>query len=234
MRWLLLFAVACQVEAVDAPSTKRPEDFSVAIQAAQQRMHVRYGAARALEIDLARSDLDSARRSAQVISQLDEPDAMFEWQPYMFAVRNAARQVVIAGDIVAAARMTGMLGMRCAECHVAIKANVTFPERPRPSSDPTLAVQMVDHQWATVEMWEGLIGPANDRWIAGARALTTAPLNIVAQATTPAFAGDIDDVSRIRLYARRALAATSDDARAEVFGTMLATCAHCHALLRDR
>jgi hypothetical protein len=235
MRSILLFvAVGCQVEAVDSPSTKTLVDFSAAVQAAQERMHVRYTAARQIEIELARSDLDQAKVYAHTISELDEPDALPTWQPYTIAIRNAARQIEITNDIVTAARMTGMLGMRCAQCHVAIKAHVTFPDRPRPSEDPKLASQMLGHQWAAVEMWEGLIGPSDERWLVGARALTTVPINIVAQAKTPAFAGDIDDVSRVRLYARRALAATTDDARAEVFGTMLATCAHCHALLRDR
>jgi len=37
----------------------------------------------------------------------------------------------------------------------------------------------------------------------------------------------------MRLYANRAMTAPQD-ARAELFGTLLTTCTHCHAVLRDR
>jgi hypothetical protein len=36
------------------------------------------------------------------------------------------------------------------------------------------------------------------------------------------------------MLGRRALAGRSNDERAEVFGELLVTCAHCHAVLRDR
>ena len=93
---------------------------------------------------------------------------------------------------------------------------------------------MLGHQWAATQMWFGLIGPADDRWLIGARALTTVPLTIVAQGVTPSSELDVDDVARVRLYANRALGAMPREERAELFGTLLATCAHCHAVLRDR
>ena len=84
-----------------------------------------------------------------------------------------------------------------------------------------------------MEMWEGLIGPSDERWIAGASALTTVPLNVVAQAVTPASMLDVDDVTLVRRDAERALTTPAGD-RAALFGTLLASCAHCHALVRDR
>jgi hypothetical protein len=83
-------------------------------------------------------------------------------------------------------------------------------------------------------MWWGLIGPSNDHWIAGARALTTAPLTIVAQSATPSSELEVDDVARVRLYANRAMTTSDPDARVDLYGTLLTTCAHCHAVLRDR
>ncbi|CAN5899043.1 hypothetical protein BH11MYX2_BH11MYX2_11100 [soil metagenome] len=231
---LLLPLLGCQAEPFDSIHTRPDDNFAASVQAVQSRMHLRFAAAQQTEQAIAASDLERARTNAHVISELDEPEALAVWQPYIVDIRNAARQVESAGDVIAAAHTMGTLGMKCAQCHVAIKARVKFPEQPRPSDDPKLAPQMLGHQWAAVQMWEGLIGPSNERWNAGAQALTAVPLNIVAQATTPAFAGDVDDVARIRLYARRAVKATSDDARAAVFGDLLATCAHCHAILRDR
>lgn len=87
---------------------------------------------------------------------------------------------------------------------------------------------------AVEQMCQGLIAPSDARWLAGARALTRAPLHIVAQAVTPRSELDVDDVARIRLYARRGEAAASQDARADLFGALLGTCVHCHAVLRHR
>lgn len=63
-------------------------------------------------------------------------------------------------------------------------------------------------------LWEGLMAPSETHWFAGADALTT--------------------VARLRLYARRALDAKGRDARADVHGSLLGTCAQSHSVLRDR
>src|SRR5690242_12385008 len=127
MRALLLLAMlGCQVEAYDASTTKRVEDFTSSVTAAQDRMHARYTAARSIELALAHGNLEQAKAYTHLISQLDEPDAMPAWQPYVIGIRNAARQIEITDDIVAAARQTGTLGMRCAQCHVAMNVRVGF------------------------------------------------------------------------------------------------------------
>jgi len=224
----------CQPEAHDPVSPGQNGSLAAAIQAEHQRMHVRFGAALRIEQAIAHSDLDRAHAEAHGLAALDEPEALPAWRPYFEAIRDAARQVELAGGVIGAAQLTATLGRRCARCHEAAAAHITFPAEPPPTGDPKLAIQMVGHQWAAAQMWQGLIGPSDARWLAGARALTAAPLNIVAQSVTPASELDVDDVARIRLYANRAVTTMSQDARAEVFGTLLATCAHCHAVLRDR
>jgi cytochrome c553 len=79
-------------------------------------------------------------------------------------------------------------------------------------------------------MWDGLIGPNNERWVAGAKALQRAPLTVVAESGE---LGIADDVVLIRLFARRAADMTSPDDRAQLFGQLLGTCARCHSTIRD-
>ncbi len=146
----------------------------------------------------------------------------------------AAGSIEAAASLGEAAQLTGTLGMRCAHCHQATGSKIVLPAEPRPPEDPLQAPQMTGHQWAAAQMWEGLIAPSDERWDAGARVLTTVPLNIVAQAVTRTSDVVVDDVARVRLLANRALATKPLDDRAELFGKLLATCAHCHALLRDR
>jgi cytochrome c553 len=227
-----LVAVGCQVEAHDPPPGRSA--LAEAITAAHQRMHVRFTAATRIEQAIAHGDLDRAHSEARTLASLEEPEALPNWRPYFASIRDAAQQLAASTSVITAARLTATLGRRCGSCHEAIAARIPFPAEPAPPRDPHLAIQMVGHQWAAAQMWQGVIGPAPDRWLAGARALTTAPLNIVAQSVTPTSPDDIDDVARIRLLANRAVAPGSQDDRAELFGTMLATCAHCHAMLRDR
>jgi hypothetical protein len=201
---------------------------------AQQRMHTRFAAASRIQQAIAFGDLERVRAEARDIAALDESEVSLTWQPYFDSVRDAAHQVELSESVLDAARLTAILGQRCANCHVAIGARVAFPVESRPPDGPKLAVQMPGHQWAAAQMWYGLIGPSDERWVAGARALTTIRLTSVAQSATPASELDLDDLARIRLYANRALTARPQDARADLFGTLLTTCTHCHAVLRDR
>lgn len=240
---LALALASCQAEAYDSSlrpgpgpglGAGRERPLADEVVAANRRMHQRFTAAQRLELGVVHGDLDGAHADARELAELDQPDALARWQPYFASIRDAARQIEGAPGIVGAARLTATLGRRCARCHEAIGARIAFPAEPAPAGDPRLVIQMVSHQWAAEQMWQGLIGPSDARWLAGARALSQAPLHIVAQAVTPSSELDVDDVARIRLYARRAEAAGSQDARADLFGTMLGTCAHCHAVLRDR
>lgn len=212
----------------------RPGALARATAAAHRRMHTRFEAARRIELAIALSDLERARAEAHDLAALEEPDVVLTWRPYFDAIRDAAHQVESTADVFDAARLAATLGRTCADCHEAIAARVVFPADPRPPGGSRLATQMLGHQWAAAQMWKGLIGPSEDHWVSGARALTTVPLTIVAQSVTPSSELDVDDVARVRLYANRALTTAPQDARAELYGTLLATCAHCHAVLRDR
>ncbi|HTR50361.1 MAG TPA: hypothetical protein VMJ10_06605 [Kofleriaceae bacterium] len=181
-----------------------------------------------MESAVAVSDLDRAHRDARVIEALDEPQILDQWRPLHDAVRAATRRVMVEESLDNAAERVAEVGRACARCHEATNANVKFHDVAAPQAHATLAEDMRRHQWAGLEMWEGLIGPDDAAWRAGASALTAMPSNILATAD------DIDDVARIRLEASRALQMPTQDARTTLFGRILATCAHCHATLRDR
>ncbi len=225
---------ACHIDE-GALALNRP-DLARATLVEQRRMHARFDAATRIEHAIAFSDLERARTEAGNIIGLDVSNVSLTWQPYFDSLRDAAQQVESSRSLGEAARRTATLGQRCANCHLAIAARVEFPAEPRPSGGRKLASEMKAHEWAAAQMWWGLIGPSNDHWTAGARALTTVPLTIVAQRPTSGseLDVDVDDVARVRLYARRAMTMSDPDARADLFGTLLTTCAHCHTVLRDR
>jgi hypothetical protein len=210
------------------------KDLADKVRTIQLHMHVRFAAARRIEQAIAFGDLDRARGEAKIIVELAEPDVLPIWQPYIDHVRDAAHQVSIATNIVAAAKTSAILGHQCAQCHASTEAKIELPAERPPAKGVQLATDMASHQWATSRMWEGLILPSTERWNQGATTLAQAPLDIVAERDLPPAQGVADDIARIRLLARRALEAGSMEDRTSVYGELLATCAGCHATIRDR
>jgi hypothetical protein len=224
---LVTLALGCHHEPAPRPAVV--DNVAGDLRAARQQMHARFDAATELQTWIVRGDLSRVRTYARVLDALDEPAALAEWRPYVIAVRNAARQVVIAPDLVSAARATGAVGLACATCHVAMDAHLTFSPLQPPSEHG-----MQEHAWAAQQMWRGLIGPDDAHWISGAGALSTMPFDLLARVMTPHYSGDRDDVVRVRELADVARGVGLQGARGDVYGHLLAACTHCHAVLRDR
>ena len=89
---------------------------------------------------------------------------------------------------------------------------------------------MVRHLWAADRMWEGLVGPSDEAWMAGARAMAE---------TQPALAGVFRSsisgggagvfLEELGLLAQEAVDAKGIDQRADVYGRLLNTCDRCHS-----
>ncbi|MBZ0120432.1 MAG: hypothetical protein K8H88_25800, partial [Sandaracinaceae bacterium] len=87
-------------------------------------------------------------------------------------------------------------------------------------------------QWALDRMWEGLMAPADDRFIAGAGALAEAPLHpsaIAPNQTVPENVRAISD--RTHTLGSNASRATEPVQRAQLYGELLTTCNGCHSQL---
>jgi cytochrome c553 len=219
MRLLLVFLAGCNVLAA-------PSDLVDKVRDARVRMHKRFEASERMQQALAVGRLEQARSEARLIDQLKEPDALPEWREHIDRIREAARKVATAEDTVSAARSSAALGRQCARCHEAGATRVAFAKLP----DSKHATQMASHGWAAARMWEGLIGPDDGRWLLGARQLAEAKITITAESGS---LGIADDVSRVRLLAKRAIKPQSQDERSLLYGDLLATCAHCHFVIRD-
>jgi hypothetical protein len=241
---IVLAVAACRPSAAPTPPARAAasadESGATGAELADQirtvllHMHVRFAAARRIEQAIAFADLDRARGEAKIILELDEPDILPVWQPYLEHLREAARQVSVASNLVAAANTSAILGHQCAQCHVAAKAKITLPGRPgaapgraarRRHGEPPVGRHPV----------VGRADPAVDRALGTrARPRWCRPRSARPPKATSRRSGRCpDDVARVRLLARRALEATSLDARARTYGELLATCAGCHATIRD-
>jgi len=220
---LVIVAFGCEGYEAPPPAPTTPRESE---QAAREKMHVRFRAADTMELAIAQADLETGRREARALDTLEEPDVLASSQPFLDDVRTAAHRVAVAISLDDAADGVALVGRACARCHEATHAAVRFESAPR--VEPKLAVDMAGHQVAARQMWEGLIGPSDQRWQAGARSLAAFPPDIRSELVTRTWANDVDDVSRIRLYAASAAETAAHDERAALFGRILAGCAHCH------
>lgn len=229
-RWFFTILALAGCETFEPGPPMQEPSLAASVQAIEQRMHARYRVALDMEAAVATGDLQRVRASARLIDALDEPELLARWQPHFDLVRASAHRVAVSESLETAAGRVADVGRACARCHEAASAAVRFTDAPRPAEHATLADAMRHHQWAGLQMWQGLIGPDDGRWRAGAQALTEMPSNLVALASPD----DIDAVARIKLEATRALETTRQDPRAVLFGRILASCTACHIALRDR
>src|SRR5690606_8853311 len=98
-----------------------------------------------------------------------------EWRSHAEAMKQAAKTLRDAATLDAAARGMGELGQACAECHQALgrpKLGVGAPPEEGSGTQP----HMLRHQWAADRLWEGLMAPIDELWLAGSEAMADAPL----------------------------------------------------------
>ncbi len=215
---------------IAAPAPPRAPTDATSVRA---RMLAHFEAVSELQRAIARGQLDDAKAQARWLVDLDEPQ-LAGWKPYVDEMRAAARDVVAAPDVPTAAALAARLGRACSRCHEAQGAVVTFAWEPVLDEDPALQVQMKRHQWAAARLWEGLVGPSDVMWNEGTSVLAAAHLDAaLAAGGTPR--GDVTAlVAHVRELATRAGTVTDPDARGQLYGELLSTCAGCHALVRPQ
>lgn len=154
---------------------------------------------------------------------------------YVEQLRAFARLASRAPDAQAAATAVSRVGGTCGSCHRTVKRGPEYKIVSGPPEGSTpLATRMIRHQWAADRMWEGLVGPSTESWRQGAMVLQDAPL------FTDALTHDVEQYEAVTRLAWevhdvgvRAITATDQTVRADLFGELLGTCATCHDLLGD-
>ena len=234
--WFAVAAIALFAAACSSPQDRQPEPtkFAAARKPAapiSRQMFAHFAAVSALQRAIAHGQLDAAHRHARWLLEHDE-DVQPGWQPYVDEMHAAAREVIAAGDLPTAGALAGRLGQACSRCHEARDAVVTFAWEPEPPDDAALPAQMRRHQWAAARLWDGLVGPSDEMWAEGTRALSTLKLD-AALISGGLPRGDVSALAgKVRELTQRAAGLTGHDERRALYGELLSTCAGCHALVR--
>jgi mono/diheme cytochrome c family protein len=153
------------------------------------------------------------------------------WMRFVAKMQHAADLTARAANLDGAATGVATMARTCGECHAATGRGPAFASDHRdgraPSAD-TFGARMQRHMWAADRLWEGLTGPSDSAWEAGASALARAPFT--APSTDPPLPADyVRALDEVRELGDRAVASTTLAERADVYGLFLASCAGCHA-----
>lgn len=193
------------------------------------RMAHHFGLATRAQEAVIAGDLPAAQRAAaDLASTPTPPDISAVWAEDFAVVHERAAVVANAPTLPEAGRAVARLGLACSACHA---REGKGPRVPIDETDNAWAASkspMERHIWATRAAWIGVVGADVAPFEAGMRALAEgATLDPKGQDS------GFDGLQRrIIDLAAAAPAERTPDARASVYGELIATCAACHTRYR--
>jgi cytochrome c553 len=141
-----------------------------------------------------------------------------------------AARIAEAEDLGTVAVQAGQLAGSCGRCHQAMDRGPRFEIGTDAPSGTSQEAQMIRHLWAADRMWEGLIGPSDAAWIAGARAMADTQPSL-ARAYRASTSPDESEsfLREVNLLATEAVNAVDLEDRTDAYGRLLTTCHRCHS-----
>lgn len=181
-----------------------------------------------------RGDLQRFRSTAQDLADLDPArdlptDVILQLGPMRWEAQAGAS----ARTNEAAAQAAAEVARTCGDCHLANDAGLGdrfVAAAPQPSEDTER--HMAGLAWTSRLLWEGLAGPSDRAWAAGADALMTGgalpdELLRALPDRDVQFASD-----RLQRLGREAAEAQEPEYRVRALGEIWATCSECHTRAR--
>jgi cytochrome c556 len=199
-------------------------------------MHERFSKTVDIQMGLVLGDLDRAAEGAQWLTNLQgdgEPGGSA--QAFLSVIRAEASQIIQSTEVDAAAGMVGRIGAACGGCHLDTGAGPNFVQGSASPEGTSTGKTMIRHLWGADRLWEGLIGPSEASWEAGAQALDRdweAYSEVVESSPSPAKAREY--ASKLQELGARAKRTEALEVRASVFGEILGSCQGCHAIMGGR
>ncbi len=187
---------------------------------------------RDIERALLAGQLEEARaRALALIPKTDAPDVAAR-RDLERKVAEAALDLADAPSLDEALRRAPRVATACAACHQAAERPVRWlAVPPLPSGFSTPPARMSRHVWATDRLWEGLIGPSDERWRLGASVLAETPLPFAPRTDAPVLAARVQELARAQLATGASSQGTD---RAADYSQLLVACAACHEMLQVR
>ena len=202
----------------------------------EPRMIGHYENVRRLYMEAAAGRLDGVRLEAnELLARESGAGLPTEVAHQLEELRVFAGLAARAPDVRSAASAVSQVAGTCGACHRSMKRGPTYEVVTGPPAGETpVATRMIRHRWASDRLWDGLVGPSDASWRAGASVLRDAPL------FTDELTHDVEQYEAVTKLAwtvheigARANSAREQSVRASLYGELLGTCASCHSVLRE-
>jgi cytochrome c553 len=193
-------------------------------------MHARFSRTVDIQTGVVLGRMDRARDAAAWIAEGEgSGDLPAGVEAYEARLRENAGLIAQDREPAAAAMHTAQMAAVCGGCHLATGGGPQFVAGPEPDEGSTIGKRMIRHVWASDRMWEGLVGPSDEMWSAGTRVLEEGAV-ILEGAARASLSPDasLGYLTELRNLGRTGAAATTQEARASVYGRLLGTCYGCH------
>lgn len=186
-------------------------------------MEQHYNAAIVAHDMLIAGDLEGFRSQIGSLAAQELPaNAPEPWRFGHEKMQGAAEEASASASLEEAAGAMGYIVETCGACHAAHPAGPVYQNPTAPTGDE-VGDKMQGHQWATERLWEGVTGPVDGAWTRGATALANSR---VFKDSNDASLLELE--SGMRKLGEDALKLNSLSERAQLYGTLLATCGSCH------
>jgi len=182
-----------------------------------------------------RGDLAGIRTLAQQIARSDRPPELPAGaDAYLTGISREAARAAEAADVVAAASATASMLAICGSCHQASHATPVLKREERPPTSG-VAAHMHQHLRSVDLMLQGLMVPSTDLWRQGAEGFRSEPLQPGELPQEAVLTRDILAAeARVHRLASQAVMAYDTAAQASFYAQILAQCAECPRLNRER
>ena len=194
-------------------------------------MHKDFSRTVDIQTAVVQGKMDRAQRAASwILEHRDQRPFPPEAEAYRKEMLGYASRIAEAEDMTEVASQTGRMAGACGSCHQSVGGGPRFVVGTPSPDGSTQAAQMIRHLWAADRMWEGLVGPSDEAWMAGARAMAeTQPAMVGALPASTAPGTPQILLREVNLLGTEAMNAKGTEARADVYGRLLETCNRCHA-----
>jgi hypothetical protein len=214
-----------------AEQAKPAEPAAPAVDVSKQ-MHENLARVTTMQEAVIRGDIEAAVEPARWIADHQETAGLPKGQETVLAdLKKSAAVVAEAKDFKNASTATAMVISYCGSCHSAAKVVPAIAETMKPAAEGPIAAHMVEHQWATDLMYQGLAMPAEERWQKGLAAMAGTPL---AEKDLPKDAKLTKEIAalekKVHEMAGKAKTATDLGTKVAFYGEYISGCAGCHAL----
>jgi cytochrome c553 len=214
----------------ETPATGEPEATALT------DMHGHFEDINAIQLALISCSLLSARAMAKKVRLGFSGAAPPGWEPFIERSVASAEMLEVTDDLGMAARLASAMAATCGDCHrsqdlVVIRHVAVAP----PKEDDRLSNFMTQHRWAADRMWEGIIGPSDEAWQAGAQALQTTELTKEDIGERIVVTPEIEAMlAQIQTDAAAAITTEGSEERQKLYGRFLSGCASCHRDLKNQ